>query len=284
MSESISSLVPVLSSEIGGAPVQTVNARELHAWLESGQRFNDWIRKRINDYGFVEGQDYARIVLRPDQKLADAGGGIAGITAAQNNVALESTGYGDFGQQGRIEYAITLDMAKELSMVERNEKGKQARRYFIECEKRMKASPSALPDLRQTALEILKCELEIASLLKVPEHIGQVEALKSVHRETGLDYRPLLAHSKSQEAISPEDVMLEPAGLAKRLSIVDGAAVNRWLESLGLQRKEGKSWVPTDKGKPYCAMHHWTTAFKSGYNLKWSLAYVSSQLPPDWPR
>ena len=36
-----------------------------------------------------------------------------------------------------IEYHITLDMAKELSMVERNEKGKQARKYFIECEKKL---------------------------------------------------------------------------------------------------------------------------------------------------
>lgn len=42
------------------------------------------------------------------------------------------------------EYFLTLDMAKELSMVERNEKGKQARKYFIECEKRLKGSMTRL--------------------------------------------------------------------------------------------------------------------------------------------
>ncbi len=37
-----------------------------------------------------------------------------------------------------VEYHLTLDMAKELSMVERNKKGRQARRYFIECEKKLR--------------------------------------------------------------------------------------------------------------------------------------------------
>lgn len=137
-------LISITQNTVNDASIQTVNARELHAFLESGIRFNDWIRKRIQDYGFAEGVDYVRIELAPDMKMSDLGGDIGGITNTQKNVALESTGYGNFGQQGRIEYAISLDMGKELAMVERNEKGKQARQYFIECERLAKRDPVEL--------------------------------------------------------------------------------------------------------------------------------------------
>ncbi|GKS68950.1 hypothetical protein W03_09540 [Nitrosomonas sp. PY1] len=129
-------IIKLSNSEIGNETVQTINARELHSFLESGVRFNDWIKKRITDYGFIEGRDYVRVQLSAGMKMTENGGDIGGIANSQNNVALESMGYESHGQQGRIEYAISLDMAKELSMVERNEKGKQARMYFIECEKK----------------------------------------------------------------------------------------------------------------------------------------------------
>ena len=99
------SLIPVSLSEINGESIQTVNARELHTFLEVKTRFNDWIASRIKEYKFSENQDF--------------------MIFTENSV------------KGRpsTEYHISLDMAKELSMVERNEKGKQARQYFIECER-----------------------------------------------------------------------------------------------------------------------------------------------------
>ncbi|SFL24197.1 Phage anti-repressor protein [Nitrosomonas aestuarii] len=102
------SLIPVSSSEINGETIQTVNARELHTFLKVGKDFSTWIKDRINQYSFQENQDF--------------------ISFHQN---------GGKPQGGRpvVEYHISLDMAKELSMVERNEKGKQARQYFIECER-----------------------------------------------------------------------------------------------------------------------------------------------------
>ena len=103
-------LFVLVNRAVAGQAQQTVNARELHAFLEVQTRFNDWIKNRVDEYGFIENQDF--------------------ITFTENLV--------NGGR--RIEYALSLDMAKELSMVERNAKGKQARQYFIDCEKRLSGS------------------------------------------------------------------------------------------------------------------------------------------------
>lgn len=86
---------------------RTVNARDLHSFLEVGKKFSDWIKGRIEKYDFTDGQDY--VLTFPK-------------TGERKNVVM-------------TDYHLTLDMAKELSMVERNEKGKEARQYFIECER-----------------------------------------------------------------------------------------------------------------------------------------------------
>jgi len=90
--------------------IKTVNARDLHDFLEVGTKFADWIKTRIEKFEFIEGTDY---ILLSEKKES-------------GNNAISK------------EYYISLDMAKELSMVENNEKGKQARQYFIAIEKRAK--------------------------------------------------------------------------------------------------------------------------------------------------
>jgi anti-repressor protein len=78
-----------------------------------GKVFAAWVTSRITEYGFIENQDY---------------------------FLLSKTGKQTSGRGGhnRKDYHLTLDTAKELAMVERNEKGRQIRRYFIECEKRLR--------------------------------------------------------------------------------------------------------------------------------------------------
>ncbi|UQI42766.1 phage antirepressor KilAC domain-containing protein [Vreelandella venusta] len=107
------SLIPIASSVIGGETVDAVDARELHAFLKVKRDFSSWVKARIAEYEFVEDVDY---ILLPKTGEAQPRGFAA----------------------NRKEYAITIDMAKELSMVERNEKGREARQYFIECERRAK--------------------------------------------------------------------------------------------------------------------------------------------------
>ena len=110
-------LITLQPQTINGATVETVSARELHAFLESKQDFSTWIKNRVEQYDFVENQDFIKL---------------------HKKMELSKT-----GQMG-IDYHITLDMAKELAMVERNEKGKQARRYFIECERKLRETQAKL--------------------------------------------------------------------------------------------------------------------------------------------
>lgn len=120
-------LIPIYEEVAVGDSIQTVNARELHAFLEVGKDFSSWVKDRIGQYGFEENSDY---VVYPS-----FGGNPSGNLAPQNRGPSH-------GGRPRIDYHISLDMAKELSMVERNAKGKEARQYFIECERRAQKSVS----------------------------------------------------------------------------------------------------------------------------------------------
>ena len=130
-------LITISTAQIAGVVQQTVNARELHAFLEVGKDFSTWIKGRIDKYGFVEDVDYAKV-----QDLSSPNLGSAKSRA-----------------QVRIDYFLSLNMAKEISMVENNDRGRQARLYFIQCEKLAKQAPSmAIEHL--TKLDILKLALE----------------------------------------------------------------------------------------------------------------------------
>lgn len=105
-------LVPVFTGQLQDQTTTLCNARDLHATLESGQEFANWIKNRIEQYGFTDGEDYL--------------------------IKLSNRSDGRGGKR-RTDYHLTLDMAKELAMVENNDKGRQVRRYFIEIEKKAKA-------------------------------------------------------------------------------------------------------------------------------------------------
>ena len=148
-------LIQVADRQIGSRTIQTVNARDLHAFLEVGKDFSTWIKGRIEQYKFIEHHDF--VMFEP----------------APQNWGVGNRGF-------RIEYAISLSMGKELAMVERNDKGKQARLYFIECERRAKSSVvdlhTALSDpsiLRMTLLAYT--EKNIALEAKVQEQAPKAQ-------------------------------------------------------------------------------------------------------------
>ena len=99
-------IVPIYENE---TKEKLINARELHKELNNKRQFADWIKQRIDKYKFLENQDFVKL---------------------HNFVMVGNL------KRPQIDYYLTIDMAKELCMVENNETGRKIRRYFIEVEKR----------------------------------------------------------------------------------------------------------------------------------------------------
>lgn len=101
--------------------VQLVDARELHRRLQVQTPFNHWLNRRVSEYGFDENKDYFtenQLLDKNDKK---------------------------YPHRPRTEYFLTIDMAKEIAMVERTEVGKEIRNYFIEMEKIAQQSIIKMP-------------------------------------------------------------------------------------------------------------------------------------------
>lgn len=142
-----------------------VSARELHIFLESKQDFSTWIKNRIEKYDLIENVDF--------------------VTAPQ------SYGTANGGYSTRMEYVLSIDAAKELSMVEGNEKGKEARKYFIACEKIAKESKKVLTQAEivlQMAQLNVENERRILSLQKENKEIKEQVDLIDARTTTRPDY------------------------------------------------------------------------------------------------
>lgn len=107
-----------------------VDARLLHKQLKSGYQFQDWIKRRIEEYGFEPGKDFFSELVSEKSEIKKGRG----------------------GDRRSIEVHLTIDMVKELCMLEKNEEGRFWRRYFIEAEKKLRgivshaAAPAALEE------------------------------------------------------------------------------------------------------------------------------------------
>ena len=99
-------LIKVTKDEQGNS---VVSGRDLHEFLGVKDNYTDWF-KRMVAYGFTENVDFIGLSEKSDKLVG----------------------------RPRVDHALTLDMAKEISMIQRTEKGKQARQYFIEVEKEYK--------------------------------------------------------------------------------------------------------------------------------------------------
>lgn len=137
-----------------GEPV--VSARELHEWLKVSTAFRHWM-PRMFEYGFTEGCDYTPVIFEHPQ----------------NNQQLR-------------DFALTLDCAKEVSMIQRTDKGKEARMYFIEKEKELRAIQSGGSELTpaEFLLSVAKRMVEKEREDKIrDERIGKLEAKATTRPE-----------------------------------------------------------------------------------------------------
>lgn len=134
-------LVPVISGQIGGREANIVSAKALHKTLGVGRDFTNWIKGRISQYGFTAIDDYVLVENLSTPKRASA----------------------KSRQQLEHDYLITLGMAKELAMVERNEQGRAIRRYFISCEEELHRS---VPEVSARLRRQLKARISAANMFK----------------------------------------------------------------------------------------------------------------------
>lgn len=132
-------LVRVFSGVIGGLPAQVCDGRELHAFLKNGKQFSDWIKLRIKQYGFEENQDFRCFSPKSEKPQGErASADFQGFSVKPEKPQ---------GGRPGTDYHLSLDMAKELSMVENNEQGRTARRYFIAMERERHALVNPPPAL-----------------------------------------------------------------------------------------------------------------------------------------
>lgn len=205
-------LITIKHNEAGE---QLVSARELHKKLEITERFNSWFDRMLK-YGFIENVDYTGCK----------------IFNTQANQELD-------------EYILKIDMAKQICMLQRSEKGTEFRLYFIECEKRLKeVTQQKLP---KTYLEALK------ELVKVEEE------------KIALEYRVNnLVHSKK---------LYTTTEIAKELGFKSANALNNILEEDKVQYKVNGTWVLCSKysDKEYVSIKQ--TELDNGkiiYDRKWT--------------
>ena len=138
-------LIQITRSTINGSEVNSVNARKIHEFLEVKTPLSQWIDRIIKRYSFFDGEDFITNLL-------------------------ESS-----GGRRETEFIVTMDMAKEMCMVDNSSKGRDARRYFIHVEKQ--STQVSIPQNPMEALQIFfDVSKEQDSRIKVLEDTKRLEA------------------------------------------------------------------------------------------------------------
>ena len=171
--------IDVGQAHIADEEVTAVNARDLHKFLGVGRDFSNWIKSRIKNYGFVENFDF--VVVRADEsRFAKSG---------------ERENQGLTGWKTSVEYTISIRMAQELCMIEKTEKGRECRRYFIECERQLRQTTNSLH------YKLAEAELDVKSISNLASfhgsglrQVGKIDKPAAIARRDDLkrQLQPLL--------------------------------------------------------------------------------------------
>ena len=206
-------LIKITTNEEGK---QLVSARELHEKLilEEGkkERFSQWFKRHLQ-YGFEENIDYVECKK---------------IYAANQ--------YG--GEKELIDYAITIDMAKEICMLQKSDKGREFRKYFIECEKKLKTQVPQLTEEQKLALLVFE---------------GGFSAVEASKKMVELQTKPLLETIETQKPkVEYVDKFMNGDGLfliseiAKKVGIT-AVRANNILKENKIIYKNGRKYYPYAK-------------------------------------
>lgn len=233
-----------------------VSARDLYDFLKPQTKFPDWITRCLS-YSFIKDVDYQAVL-----KFEKHSNGVGGTNTK--------------------DYALTLDCAKEIAMIQRTEKGKEARQYFIQCEKRLEALKiAALKKVQPSDDEII---LQSQQIL-----IKRVEAIKMqlvYANDTIAQQAPIVKYA---ETVLDSETGIPITIIAKELGM-SAIMLNRKLEQMDIQYKVKGTWVLKakyqDKGYdinqdvPYLDKNN---KMQSKINMNWSEAgrmFIHQKLNP----
>lgn len=178
----------------------TVLGRDLHSALDISSKYADWF-KRMCEYGFSEGQDFFSILRKTPE-----------------------------GGRPAVDHQLTIDMAKQLCMIQRTEIGRKFREYFIEIEEAWN-SPEAV---MARALRIANKELE-----KVKRETEALEELNAVQSQQIAELQPKASYYdvvlNCKDALSVSVIAKDYGWSAKKM--------NQYLHEHGVQYKQGSTWL-----------------------------------------
>jgi phage anti-repressor protein len=192
-------LLQISTSTIGAENVNSVNAREIHEYLEVKTHLSTWIKRAIEKYDFEENIDFSIL------KSGNPNGGIS-----------------------KIDYIVTLDMAKELAMLENNPKGKEIRKYFISFEKKAKN----IINNQSSQIQILKETLNQISIMdsRVSTSEKKLDNIESTMRIHNWQQKKLeqVKNQKVYELVEKHDFQNDTAMIRKLHSRTWKAFKNRF--------------------------------------------------------
>lgn len=195
----------------------TVSARELHEFLEVKTAYKDWF-PRMCEYGFTEGMDFNPL---KNEQVRQEGNRM--VSRALDDAQL------------------TIDMAKEICMLQRNERGKQARQYFIQLEKDWNSPEKVMARALQIADRKIKC----------------LQTENAVQKQLILELKPKADYT---------DCILKNKGLVSINQIakdygMSARSMNNLLHDIGIQYKQGNQWLLYSKYQRFGYTHSETYDF-----------------------
>lgn len=213
---------------------QIVSGRELYEFLEVKTQYTKWFERKVEKYGFIENIDF--------------------LTISQKRLTVQGN------ETTYNEHILKLSMAKELAMLENNEKGKQARLYFIKCEEEYK---------KQKQVTFSRKELLQLKVINANTENERMLALSNYEDEY---VKPLEVEAKYTKEVLKSDSLLTVSQIAKDLGL-SAIKLNKLLESLDIQYKKGGKWYIKAKYQDKGYAQYDTILIsdnKTVHNLKWT--------------
>lgn len=201
--------------------IQAVMGRDLHTFLGVKEPYTDWF-KRMTEYGFIAGQDFDQKNLIGQDKLGRK-------REAHNHI-------------------ISLDMAKEISMIQRTDKGKQARQYFIECEKRARAPKIDGSEITRLELIQIAMNAETERLALEAKNEKLEEFQRNIHAGNGIT---LTDFSKKYFGDVPARKFFEHLYTSRYIIDQRGGQPSKY----GSRRRGPDHGKPTAKGRQWLYSH-----------------------------